>query len=166
MVYSVEDQWAALLARGGEVDFFGSCLTLPVERRFADLASITRYVDLVLALESVQMAFPKAGRVRVRERKGQSKAHYEPSSDPASAPVIAIPLQQRWAGRESVILHELAHHCACSISQTHRGDPERWHGVAFRAAFCALVQCVLGDEAALLLRTGFEEAGLGTVITS
>lgn len=158
-VYSVEDQWAAVLARGGEVDFFGSRITVPTERRFGDLASIGRYVDAVLALEGIRTAFPDAGAVRVRERRGQTKAHYEPGD----TPVIAVPMRSTWAGRESVVLHEIAHHLACSLDGITRDDHHRWHGVGFRAAMCALVGIVLGDEAALLLRAGYEEAGLATV---
>jgi putative metallohydrolase (TIGR04338 family) len=53
-VYSAEDQWSAVLDRGGVVDFFGSRIDVPQQRRFGDLASVRRYVDAVLALPSVQ----------------------------------------------------------------------------------------------------------------
>lgn len=153
-VYQVEDQWAAALSRGGRVDFFGSSLTIPMERRFGDLESVRRYVDGVLALPSLVSAFPDLLPIHVRERRGQTKAHYEVDGN-----VIAVPLIQTWALRESVILHEIAHHLASSVN-----PPGDWHGASFRSAMCSLVGIVLGDEAALLLRSGYEGAGLPTVV--
>ena len=161
-VYAVEDQWASLLERGGPVDFYGSALDVPAERKFADVASIQRYVDSVLSLDSIASQFPAATAVVVRARKGQTRAHYEPEP----VPTIAVPLQERWAGRESVILHELAHHLACSAEPPRQDDPEKWHGARYRSTMCTLVQIVLGDAACLLLRTGYEEAGLSTVLAS
>ena len=156
-VYGVEDQWAATLARGGRIDFFGSMLSIPMERRFGDLESVRRYVAAVTALPSVRVEFPAMPPLAVRERRGQTQAHYEPE-----ALVIAIPVGQTWALRETVVLHEIAHHASCS-QEAWDGD---WHGVRFRAAMCSLVRIVLGDEAALLLRSGYEEAGLATVASS
>ncbi len=167
-MYAAEEQWSALLDRGGPVDFFGSRMVVPQQRRFGDLAAIRRYVDHVLGLAEVRAAHPDAGPVTVRERAGQRRAHYEPASA-----TIAIPLREAWAARESVVLHEVAHHLACSLS-VGPGDPARsdprqradWHGATFRQAMCGLVAAVLGPEAALLLRTGYEEAGLRTVAAS
>ena len=69
-----------------------------------------------------------------------------------------------WAGREAVILHELAHHLACSTRPAPpTGARRQWHGQAFRQAMCGLVRAVLGVEAELMLRAGYEEAGLRTV---
>lgn len=157
-VYEVEDQWAAALVRGGRVDFFGSSLVIPAERRFGDIASVQRYVDGVLALPSVTAKYPGIDSVEVRERRGQSKAHYEPD-----IAVIAVPVIETWALRESVVLHEIAHHLMCSSSAGRTID---WHGVGFRSTMCSLVAIVLGDEAALLLRTGYEAAGLSSVDAS
>lgn len=156
-MYAVEDQWSAALDRGGSVDFFGSRLDLSAQRRFGDIDSIRSYVEAVLGLPFVASAYPGAGAVTVRERAGQGRAHYELHSR-----TIAIPVQSSWAARESVVLHEVAHHLACSLVS---GDPARreWHGLAFRQAMCALAQEVLSVEAALLLRAGYEESGLRTV---
>ncbi len=171
-VYAVEDQWSAMLARGGEVDFFGTRLALPAERKFADLASVQRYVDAVLALPSIRERYPAAGSVAVRERRGQAKAHYEPQTASIALPLGSARAAQspadsartaNWAGRESVVLHECAHHLACSLGPVDTSARERWHGVDFRAAMCALVLAVLGDEAALVLRAGYEAAGLPVV---
>lgn len=151
-VYAAEDQVSAALERGGTVDFFGSTLTLPVERRFADLASVQRYVDAVLALPGVSERWPRALAVRVRERAGAAKATYQRTGQ-----VIAIPLAgppPRWAAREMVILHELAHHLTYS-----RGDDVAAHGPEFVGDFETLVGIVIGPEVALLLRAAFDGTG-------
>lgn len=154
-VYAAEDQWSAVLDRGGTVDFFGSRIDVPMQRRFADEVSIQRYVDGVLGLPAVGAAFPQVGPVTVRERAGQTRAHYEPA-----AATIAIPLRTLWAGREAVVLHELAHHCACSAGEPPERTDARWHGPHFREAMLLLVTEVLGDGAALLLRAGYDAAGV------
>lgn len=150
LVYAAEDQWAAALDRGGAIDFFGSRLDLPLQRRFGDLAAVRAYCDYVLALPGVQRAYPDAGAVQVRTRAGAARAHYE-----ADTATIALPLSAGWAARESVVLHELAHH----VSPPQPGDV---HGVAFRAAMCRLVEEALGASAALVLRAAYEAAGLRT----
>ena len=152
-VYAVEDQWSAALDRGGSVDFFGSRLVLPTQRRFGDLASVRAYVEAVMTSEAVVRSFPDAPTPAVRERSGQSKAHYEVASG-----TIAIPVRSLWAGRETVVLHEIAHHLASrSAPEAGRRD---WHGLRFRITLCTLAAAMLGDEAALLLRAGYEGAGL------
>lgn len=154
-VYAAEDQWSALLDRGGVVDFFGSTVDLPTQRRFGDLASIRAYVDAVLAGPAVRAAYPGAGPVAVRARAGRQRAHYEPASA-----TIAIPVSARWAGRESVVLHEVAHHLACSRAGDAGRGRRSWHGAQFRAAMDVLVDEVLGAAAALVLRAGYDAAGV------
>jgi putative metallohydrolase (TIGR04338 family) len=154
-VYAAEDQWSAVLDRGGQVDFFGSRLDVPMQRRFADVGSVQGYVDHVLALPAVRRAFPDAGPVVVRERAGQGRAHYEPATC-----TIAIPLRSLWAGRESVVLHELAHHVALAAGVPADPRGRRWHGAEFREAMCTLVAEVLGEPSALLLRAGYDAAGV------
>lgn len=154
-MYGAEHQWSSVLDRGGPLNFHGSHLNVPVQRRFADIASVQTYVDAVLALEPVRARYPNAGPVRVRERRGQRKAHYEPSTA-----TVAIPMQDRAFGRESTVLHELAHHLSVSegLSVTRSGT--RWHGDEFRRAMVFLVSVTLGEPAALLLRAGYHSAGL------
>lgn len=141
-VYAAEDQWSAVLDRGGPIDFFGSHLVLPVQLRFGDLAAMQSYVDARCAAE------PSRGSVRVRPRRGQASAHYADG-------VIAIPMESGWACRESVLLHELAHHVA-------RGSQPP-HGTAFRQAMLELVLEAQGPESALVLRTSYESNGVGHV---
>lgn len=152
-VYAAEDQWSALLDRGGPVDFFGSRIDVPLQRRFADVASVQAYADAALATPFAVQGFPAAGPVRVREREGQRGAHYEPATA-----TIAIPLRTLWAGREAVVLHEVAHHLACSTGI--EAGSRRWHGPEFLSTMCGLVAQVLGEPAALLLRAGYDAAGV------
>lgn len=140
-VYRAEDQWSALLDRGGRLDFFGTTLDIPLQLRFGDVAAMQAYVD---ALE------PDAPRVRARA--GQTRAHYEPENR-----VIAIPMDTAWAARESVLLHELAHHRA-HVIEAHLA-----HGAAFTRHMLDLVEVRLGSAAALVLRTGYLEAGAQVV---
>lgn len=149
-VYAVEDAWSSVLDRGGAVDFFGSHLHLPVQRRFGDLVAMQAYVDHLMSLSGRHLP-----GVKVRSRQGQRRAHYEASADGAG--VIAIPLEARWACRESVLLHELAHHAVTCDPGDRSGA---WHGQRFREAMCRLVEVALGPEAALLLRAGYQGAGL------
>jgi len=156
-VYAAEHQWSAVLDRGGLLDFHGSSIYLPKQRVFADVTSMQRYVDSVLAWEPVQEEYPNAGQVHVRERRGQTKAHYEPRNA-----IIAIPLQNREFGRESALLHELAHHVSVSKGLVTTRSGTRWHGTEFREAMLFLVSTVLGDAAALLLRAGYHSSGART----
>ncbi|MBM3688618.1 MAG: TIGR04338 family metallohydrolase [Actinobacteria bacterium] len=159
-VYAAEDQLGRLLARGGTVDFYGSTLTLPVERRFADIASVQRYVDAVLALSTVRERWPRVAPVRVRERSGLSRAHYEPAvPERRSTATIAIPLagpvEARWAARETVVLHEIAHHLVAQDL-----PPEPLHGPTFCGVLLSLIATAIGPEAALALRAAFDGAGI------
>jgi len=141
--------------RGGKVDFHGSLIEVPVQRRFGSLEAIEAYVDWAMALPCVVKSFGMLEPVKVRARKGQAKAHYEPQEA-----VIAIPLDTSWAARESVVLHELAHH----IAMTRKGAGGEAHGPAFTATMCALVECALGPEAALMLRASYASLDLLTVM--
>lgn len=137
------------------MNFHGSHMNVPMQKRFADIPSVQKYVDKVLALEAIREKYPNAGPVRVRERRGQGKAHYEPSTA-----TVAIPMENRAFGRESTVLHELAHHLSVSEGLPAMRSGTSWHGVEFRNAMIFLVSIVLGEPAALLLRAGYHSAGL------
>lgn len=135
------------------VQLHGSTLTMPIERRFASVESMQRYVDLVLRLNWVRTAWPgRAGvPVTVRERRGQTSAHYE-----RATATIAIPPHEHnraWAMRELVLLHEVAHHLAPS-----RIAPS--HGPEFVDRFTTLVTEIVGPEAGLLLRSAMHDCGV------
>ena len=154
-MYAAEDALGRLLERGGSVEFFGSVVTLPVERRFADVASMQRYVDLVLSLLEGDLP-----NVQVRERASAAKAHYE-HPRPGRDAVIAVPLHlvggRRWAARESVLLHEIAHHVTWCDPDSH-GEPS--HGPSFCGHLLRLHERCIGPESALLLRAGLDGHGV------
>lgn len=153
-VYAAEDQWSGVLDRGGVVDFFGSRLDVPVQRRFGDIDSVQAYVDLVLRQDAVRRVYPDAGAITVRASRGRTRALYRPE-----LATIELPTQL-WAGRESVVLHEVAHHLAASHGIPATRTSVRWHGAEFRAAMDLVVTCMLGEAAALLLRAGYDAAGV------
>ncbi|HEX2616636.1 MAG TPA: TIGR04338 family metallohydrolase [Flavobacteriales bacterium] len=111
------------------VELDGIRLTLPPEARFASVESMQSYCDRVTTMVA-------ASPVRVRERKGDAHAHYAGGE-------IAVPtFGTRWAMREVVVLHELAHHLAIG---------ER-HGPGFVATFNDLLARVMGPEVGLAYR--------------
>jgi len=138
-VYRAEDQWSASLDRGGPVDFFGSTIDIPAQLRFGHIEEVANYVQHVCTEIDVELA-------GVRHRKGGTRAHY-------SGGVIAIPTHEPWAMRESVVLHEIAHHVCVSTNANASHD---WR---FTATMLTLVRIRLGHEAELLLRTGYSAAG-------
>lgn len=153
-VYDAEHLLSAVLDRGGLVEFHGSHLQVPMQRRFADIPSVQRYLDEVLSLHPIRERYPNAGPVIVRERRGQTSAHYEPATA-----TVAIPMRKREFGTESVALHELAHHVSVSDGLPASATGTRWHGVEFREAMIHLVSTVLGDAPALLLRSWYHDSG-------
>lgn len=116
----------------------GITLTLPPEGKFSSAEDVQRYVDRVAQMPSVVAEFGKSTRITVRSRKGQRMAHYE------NGQVIAVPENgTRWALRELVVLHELAHHYS-------RTSPA--HGPKFVSTLITLLGCVMGPEMSLLAR--------------
>jgi len=145
-VYQAEDQWSAILDRGGRVDFFGSTVDAPVQLRFGSLEDAQIYTAHVVA----DLGLPE---VQVRHRKGGTRAHY-------SDGVIAIPSYETWAMRETVLLHEIAHH-VCITRHT-----SAMHDARFTSSLLSLVEYRLGPEAALLLRTGYQASGVPIAVSA
>lgn len=143
----------ALFSRAGAahtVQIAGTQLTVPAEVRFGSLEQVREYVDRVLALRPVTERFERAELpVSVRSRRGHRAAHYE-----RAGATIAVPDQPdgRWAMRELVLVHELAHHLDPI------GDPA--HGPSFVATLIDLVEVVVGPEAALVYRVIFGDSQL------
>jgi putative metallohydrolase (TIGR04338 family) len=148
-VYAAEEFVRTLFDRAAEhgnrvVEFFGTQLTLPPEARFASTAAVQRYVDDVLAHVGVDRP------LTVRARRGATAAHYERFDDDGAA--IAVPdRRSRWALRELVVLHEIAHHLC------HSEPP---HGPEFIATFCELAETVMGPEVAHVLRVVYAKEGV------
>jgi putative metallohydrolase (TIGR04338 family) len=153
-VYAAEEFVRTLFDRAGErgnrvVEFFGTQLTLPPEGRFATVESVQRYVDDVLALAAVRNRWPAAKPLSVRSRRGATAAHYEVHDDGAT---IAVPGKvSRWALRELVVLHEIAHHLC---------DAPPPHGPEFVATFCQLADAVMGPEVGHVLRVVYAKEGV------
>jgi len=153
-VYAAEEFVRRLFDRAAEhgsrsVDFFGTPLTLPSEGRFASVESVERYVESVLNHPAVQGRWPGLPPLTVRARRGVTAAHYEHADGHA---VIAVPAQHdRWALRELVVLHEIAHH-ACDTSPP--------HGPKFVATFCELAGLVMGPEVEHVLRVVYLKEGV------
>lgn len=154
--YTAEAQLARLFDRATNsptVVIAGSTVTLPVERRFANIDSIQRYVDAVLKLPWVTAQWPDSADTppRVRERRGTTKAHYDYQER-----VIAIPVagpDARWALRELVVLHEVAHHLG------NGSVPDTGHGGEFTERFIALLEGVIGPEAGWIMRILLADQG-------
>ncbi|GAC67924.1 TIGR04338 family metallohydrolase [Gordonia soli] len=153
-LYEAERMVLSLVDRASSaahtVQLAGTELTLPVEARFASLESVDAYVHRVLAMPTVQASSPRAAMpVRVRERRGDRSAHYSRS---AAGGEIAVPtsVDGRWALRELVILHEIAHHLDDS------GDAA--HGAAFAHRLIDLVGAVLGPEMQFVYRVIFGDS--------
>ncbi|MCU1692741.1 MAG: hypothetical protein JWM64_1832 [Frankiales bacterium] len=149
-VYAAEDAWAARLdaARRGAAlaSVGGSSLLLPAERRFGTLDAAADYAARVLALPEVVEALGAVAPPRLRTRRGATSAHWEPPG------TIALPVPvhgEPWALRESVLLHELAHHAGALTGRA------SGHRPPFPALLLLLVGAALGPEAALALRVDY-----------
>jgi putative metallohydrolase (TIGR04338 family) len=153
-VYAAEQFVRTLFDRAhehgnGTIEFFGANITLPPEARFASVDSVQRYVDDVLGLPSVLQRWPDAEPLAVRARRGATAAHYEYDGNRAT---VAVPERHdRWALRELVVLHEIAHHLC-------RVEPP--HGPEFVAAFGELTGAVMGPEVAHVLRVVYAKEGV------
>ena len=151
-VYRAEDAWAAQLdaARLGAqlATVGGSALLLPAERRLGSLDAAAGYAARVLALPEVREVFGEVSPPRLRTRRGTGRAHWEPPG------TIALPVPahgEPWALRETVLLHELAHHLAETSGRA------AGHRPPFPAVLLLLVGAVLGAEAELVLRMSYGE---------
>jgi putative metallohydrolase (TIGR04338 family) len=151
-VYRAEDAWAGRLdaARRGAplATVGGSAVLLPSELRFGTLDAASAYVDRILALPAVVAAAGPVQAPQLRTRRGQRSAHWEAPG------MIALPVPahgEPWALRESVLLHELAHHVGETTGRA------AGHRPPFPAVMLLLVAAALGAEAAFALRVAYGE---------
>ena len=141
-VYLAEDDVARALdspLRRFQLD--GELLSLPTPLHFGTVAAMQDYTDSVLSDPAIRAAYPGVASVRVVPTRGFRRASYQDG-------VIRIPAKDRrgqWAMRDTVLLHEVAHHLA----------PGGAHGPIFRTALVALYGARLGRGPALLLQRGF-----------
>lgn len=134
-------------------DGYGSTFIVPTDRKFADIASIQRYVDSVLQLDWVQEKWPERSQlpIRVREKTKGSRlrATYEKLPDTGE---ILIPAhleggRKSWAMRESLVLHEIAHHFAKGI-----------HGEEFVSTLVEFIARLIGPHVGLLYQIEVSKA--------
>lgn len=151
-VYRAEDAWAARLdasRRGAPLATIGgSAVLLPSELRFGTLDTASSYAEALLGHPRILALAGRLARPELRPRRGQRAAHWEQPG------VIALPVPRHgepWALRESVLLHELAHHVGetAGLSAGHRAP--------FPALLLLLVDAALGAEAAFALRVSYGE---------
>ena len=141
-VYGAESALRDLIAEANTrsagplaVSVGASTVVLPLEVCFGDIASVQRYCDQVMELNQLATRWP-VRPVTVRKRKGATKAHWE------TCDVIAIP-DVAWAMRETVVLHELAHHLTPDAVN---------HGRAFQDALLDLYCEAMAPEVAFVAR--------------
>lgn len=151
-VYRAEDAWASRLdaARRGAAlaTIGGSAVLLPSELRFGTLDAASWYCQRLLAEPAVVAAVGVIAPPGLRPRRGQRSAHWEPPG------VIALPVPahgEPWALRESVLLHELAHHVGSATGMA------VGHRAPFPAIVLLLVRAALGAEAAFALHVAYGE---------
>lgn len=149
-VYRAEDAWASRLdaARQGAVlaTVAGSSVLLPAERRLGSLVAARDYCGQVLALTAVIDAVGVISPPALRTRRGARAAHWEPPGVIA----VAVPVHgEPWGLRETVLLHELAHHVGETTGRT------QGHLAPFPAVLLLLVAAVLGEEAAFTLQVDY-----------
>jgi putative metallohydrolase (TIGR04338 family) len=140
-VYAAEADFRALLDsaekyENWDYEFYGYKMQLPRERKFADLESIQRYLDMVMELPQVKARWSRE-TPKVRPRSNGAFAHYEPATNQIA---ICVMRGERGAMRELLVLHELAH----ALERDKHGP--RWRG-----ALIFLVQECVGHEAAMVL---------------
>ena len=151
-VYRAEDAWADRLdaARRGaaRATVAGSSVLLPGERRLGSVDAAASYAARLLRLPEVVDAVGAVPPPRLRTRRGQRAAHWEPPG------TIALPVAvhgEPWGLRETVLLHELAHHVGQTSGRSHG------HRAPFPAIVLLLVGAALGAEAAFALRVEYGE---------
>ncbi len=151
-VYRAEDAWADRLdaARRGAASatVAGSRVLLPAERRFGSVDAAASWAARVLRLPEVVAVVGDVPPPVLRIRRGSRAAHWEPPG------TIALPVPahgEPWALRETVLLHELAHHVGETTGRTTR------HAAPFPAVVLLLAQAALGAEAAFVLRVEYGE---------
>ena len=151
-VYRAEDAWAARLdaARQGAVlaTVGGSAVVLPAERRLGSLEAARDYAARVLGLPEVRSVFGELAPPVLRPRRGGAAAHWQP---PGTIALHVPPHGEPWALRETVLLHELAHHLGETTGRS------AGHRAPFPAVVLLLVEAVLGPEAELVLRMAYGE---------
>ena len=134
----------------------GSQVLLPAERRLGSLEAAAAYVHRLLALPAVAGVVGSVPPPLLRQRRGATRAHWEPPGTVA----LPVPVHgEPWALRETVLLHELAHHVGETTGRC------RGHRQPFPALVLLLAEAALGAEAGFALRVeyGARDVEVGAV---
>lgn len=127
----------------------GSTMTVSMDRKFSDLAGVQRYVDAITASPYINQKFPSIAGVKIAvDPRLESRSYYRNMNHQIT--LAGSKKSGRWAMREFVVLHELAH-----AATRHIGG----HGPEFAAAFVELVEFAISPEVAYALRMSMYEAG-------
>jgi putative metallohydrolase (TIGR04338 family) len=141
----------------GVVNFLGGAYEPEVEPRFSSPAEVGVHVERIcrhLTETGADFGGRERQTPRVRARRGDRAAHYEPGTQTIAIPDDIAP--GGWAMRGSVVWHELAHHLA---GDTQDGD----HGASFRATLLRLLEAIDVPEIAGMLLRAYESRGLSVV---
>jgi len=124
-----------------------SMVLVPNDRKFQTVANIQSYVNKVTDQQGVKAVtvVPKLHRGKGR----QLWAHYDPSAGEIHIPMRA---KGKWAQREVVVLHELAHHLTWR-------EPVG-HGPKFAGKLLELIEEYIGLEAHFILRILYADNGV------
>lgn len=145
-VYSAENQVSRVVNRGGSVDFFGSTLHVPMQRKFGDIEGVVEYLR---ALRECSWGHGQTPTPNILPSRSLRKATWvHPNT-------IRLPTTSDWALTEMVVLHEYAHHV------TFYEHDATGHGIEFRNCLVDLVSDAIAPEAGLLLTAALDQAGVG-----
>jgi putative metallohydrolase (TIGR04338 family) len=127
------------------VEVEGVTLDLPPEGKFADIASLQTYCDKVCKLMKVEAVHVEA------HRNQHGNAFYQS----AGRRIVIPDGQNRWALRELVVLHELAHH----VTWVQNLDAAA-HGPEFVANYITMLERVMAPQAGLAARLVYAANGV------
>lgn len=146
-VYQAEWIYADLLASPTDsIQYLGSTIARPAEIRFSTLDHAQQYIDRLLALPQVVDRYGDTTLQVVLGRKTLHRRAYQRGRQ------ITLPHQESgaWAWRESVLLHEAAHGL----------NPFHGHGASWAGIFVHLTEVAMGETAAWMLSTLFDQHGI------
>jgi len=117
--------------------------------RYETVAEMQVYVDKLVASAWFRRRWPRTagGGIEVRDGRGRSRACA--TTDWAQR-IIKMP---RWSRSKSVVLHEVAHHCA---DEAHGVRDVAAHGWQFAATLLELVTHEMGVEAGKGLKESYK----------
>ncbi len=105
----------------------GVTITVPHERKFGHIDTVRKYVEHVCTSEGFSVP------AVVESKKLKNRAYYEPLGVRITMPNFD---KARWAWREIVVLHEIAHHM----------QPFQGHSDPFQKTFADLLGKYIGSE--------------------